>query len=298
MSFLLVYAATYFRNTPFRSCLWKFTLVVRPEVEATYRQKIYYFRTHNLDKNDSLLARSLLFIFNPCHALTAVQVWLLFAKPSSFTTAIFRLHLHGINGALLALVFPTMATRKPALRVIYFIQHILILLIPACILDQNSAYSIEPLADFHWVFTSMATQVLYHFLFLQPLAIVSCVNLNQMLCPSVHDPFAGPYYRIAAMIHQPILILILGKLYSIVVLWLQQCIKSPKFLKPLISSLQQLLELATILGNQTKDNPQPIVCESKVERRSHSPKELFQTNGAVAEVLRKKGSIESSASKL
>ncbi|VDP19785.1 unnamed protein product [Echinostoma caproni] len=37
------------------------------------------------------------------------------------------------------------------------------------------------------------------------------INLNHMLCPAVSDPFEGPHYRVIAMIHQPALILILGK---------------------------------------------------------------------------------------
>ncbi|EUB59834.1 Transmembrane protein [Echinococcus granulosus] len=249
-----------------------------------------------------LTARSLIFIFNPCHALTAVQIWLLFAKPSSFVTAVFRLHLHGINGTLLALLLPTAGTRTPALRVIYFVQHILILLIPACILDQRSivfirelssrvinpiqldafllylaVYSIEPLGDFHWVLTSLSIQTLYHFLFLQPLGMLTHANLNQMLCPFPADPFAGPHYRIAAMIHQPVLILLSGKLYSIIVLWLQQSIKSPNFLKPLCSSFHWLPGLAITWSNSNKATANQIICEKTVERRPRSLEELFQT---------------------
>ncbi|VDO04961.1 unnamed protein product [Rodentolepis nana] len=239
--------------------------------------KLFYCLIFGVEIGYKLTARSLIFIFNPCHAITAIQIWLLFAKPSSFITAVFRLHLHGINGTLLALILPTTGTRTPILRVIYFVQHILILLIPASILDQNSVYSIEPFGDFHWVLTSMAIQVLYHFLLLQPMGMLSHANLNQMLCPSLSDPFAGPYYRIAAMIHQPLLILFIGKLYSIIVLWLQQVIKSPNFIKPLISSFHWLPGLAIILDNPDKTTPQAMVCEKTEERRPQSLKELFQT---------------------
>lgn len=31
------------------------------------------------------------------------------------------------------------------------------------------------------------------------------VNLNHMICPAVRDPFRGPHYRKAAVIHQAIL---------------------------------------------------------------------------------------------
>ncbi|KAM3182299.1 hypothetical protein ACTXT7_012675 [Hymenolepis weldensis] len=146
-----------------------------------------------------------------------------------------------------------------------------------------TAYSIEPLGDFHWVLTSLSIQVLYHFLFLQPMGMLSHANLNQMLCPALSDPFAGPYYRIAAMIHQPILILIIGKLYSIVALWLQQGIKSPNFIKPLISSFHWLPGLAIILGNPDKATPHPIVCEKTGERRPRSLEELFQTQRSCCE---------------
>ncbi|VDD82183.1 unnamed protein product [Mesocestoides corti] len=248
-----------------------------------------------------LSSRSLIFIFNPCHVLTAVQVsfkpicshqpqiWLLFAQPSSFVTAVFRLHLHCINGTLLALIFPITSTRKasyfginnlfivcvtdltlvwfapdfpPALQVIYFVQHVLILVIPAYILDQNSVYSTEPLGDFNWVLTSLAIQTLYHFLFLQPLSLLTHANLNQMLCPSPSDPFAGPYYRIAAMIHQPLLIIVLGKLYSIVVLSFHKSVEPFSVLRPLCSSFHWLLGLSVTTSVPTKSDCDKI-CERK-----------------------------------
>lgn len=101
-----------------------------------------------------------------------------------------------------------------------------------------------------------------------------------MLCPSPSDPFAGPHYRIAAMIHQPMLILLSGKLYSIIVLWLQQSIKSPNFLKPLCSSFHWLPGLTIISRNPTKAIADQIVCEKTIERRPRSLEELFQTQSS------------------
>ena len=52
---------------------------------------------------------------------------------------------------------------------------------------------------------------------LPPSSQLSHVNLNYILCPATVDPFNGPHYRTAAILHQTICLLTLGKLYTLVV---------------------------------------------------------------------------------
>uniref|UniRef100_A0A5K4F6K3 Transmembrane protein 164 n=1 Tax=Schistosoma mansoni TaxID=6183 RepID=A0A5K4F6K3_SCHMA len=148
-----------------------------------------------------------------------LQILLLASSSSWLTTFIFRIHLHMMNGPLLALTFPILNTRSlPFEHVTYFVQHILIILIPASFLNQSSEFSVEPIDDFSWVIFSLSIQVLYHFLVLQPIALMTGINLNNILCPAISDPFPGPNYRLWAVFHQSVIILVLGKILTLFLL--------------------------------------------------------------------------------
>jgi hypothetical protein len=74
----------------------------------------------------------------------------------------------------------------------------------------------EPLNNFHWALMSLGFMRLYHYLVLQPLSFATNVNLNSIMCPAISDPFNGPFYRLAANIHQTFFIVAHGKLYCLV----------------------------------------------------------------------------------
>lgn len=72
------------------------------------------------------------------------QIYLLVAKPSKFTTGLFRLQLNYLNGPLLAYLFPEIDSRRVALeRQTYYVQHGLMFVIPIYMLNEGGEYRIS-----------------------------------------------------------------------------------------------------------------------------------------------------------
>lgn len=94
-----------------------------------------------LEMGFKLCTRTAIFILNPCHVTSMLQVYLLAAKPSKWTTTLFRIHIHYLNGPLLAFLFPEHDSRKNTFELqTYYVQHGLMFVIPIYLLRQGGEY--------------------------------------------------------------------------------------------------------------------------------------------------------------
>ncbi|KAF8386167.1 hypothetical protein PRIPAC_75309 [Pristionchus pacificus] len=165
-----------------------------------------------------MISKTGIFLLNPCHVATVIQLALLsMDSEQPLTCLLFRLQMYIMPGAILALVFPILNTRLlPGEVLIYYLQHIFIILIPLYLMYIRGAFQPEQWNDMSWPAVSLLLIVIYHFGPLTALALYSNVNLNNILCPAVSDPFGTRFYHLFACVHQTLFVPLVAKSYAFI----------------------------------------------------------------------------------
>lgn len=172
-----------------------------------------------LEVGYKVCSRQVLYLLNPCHVITMIEIYLLAAKPGRVSFSVLRILVHYVYGAVIAMVFPDTQCRfLPGEVIVYWTQHTMIFfVVPPYLIYIWGRESLEPYKEWAWAFFSGILFGVHNHYILQPVALLTHVNLNYVLCPGTVVPFSGPYYRLAAVFHQAACLLVLGKLYTVAV---------------------------------------------------------------------------------
>lgn len=112
-----------------------------------------------------LATRQTVFVVNPCHLLCVAQM-LLLALPNRgpHVTYLFRFHLYFMHGPWMATLLPVTNTLfLPFEWSTYWLEHVLLIIIPFYLLRQGGYYTVEPLTDLAWPAMTYGAWALYHY---------------------------------------------------------------------------------------------------------------------------------------
>ncbi|VDM78236.1 unnamed protein product [Strongylus vulgaris] len=188
----------------------------RPKNDSRYAVLTVYSIIFGAELAFKMISKTGIFLLNPCHITTAMQLILLTMDANDRKACfLFRFHMYFMPGAFFALAFPILNTRiLPGEVFVYYAQHVAILLVPIYLMYLKGAFEPEKAYDYNWTVFGLCIFFLYHFVVLQGLAMYSRVNLNNIMCPAISDPFQCRAYRVIACAHQTLLIPIITKTYS------------------------------------------------------------------------------------
>ncbi|EJW88955.1 hypothetical protein WUBG_00129 [Wuchereria bancrofti] len=164
-----------------------------------------------------LIRRVFVFMLNPCHVATTIQILLLAIGITNHRMYyLFRFQMYLLPGALIGIILPSINSRVLLVEVlVYFIQHVAILIVPFFIVYVNGAFLLEPFQNSAWTVLSFSIILIYHFTVLQIVGLITEANMGCVICPAMSDPFYGRFYRLATVIHQAILIPLITKIFSV-----------------------------------------------------------------------------------
>merc|ERR1712243_408854 len=113
------------------------------------------------------------------------------------------------TGPLLAILFPvTDSLDLPLEPDVYWVQHLLLLLMPLYLSVTSDTFSLqeERLTDLASPALALSIFIIYHLLLLTPLSLLTWANLNSTMCPAQTDPFRGQFYKTIAISHQTLIV--------------------------------------------------------------------------------------------
>ncbi|EPB80477.1 hypothetical protein ANCCEY_00374 [Ancylostoma ceylanicum] len=160
----------------------------RPKNDSRYAVLTLYSLIFGAELAFKMISKTGIFLLNPCHITTAMQLVLLTMDANDrkiweFSGLIevhcrracflFRLNMYFMPGAFFALAFPILNTRTlPGEVFVYYAQHLAIILVPLYLMYLRGAFEPEKAGDYTWTAFGLCVFLLYHFIVLQGMAMV------------------------------------------------------------------------------------------------------------------------------